>query len=229
MTKGFKDGISDSGPLMTETEAKDVLNKYGDVLKGRKDAKLKVLGEKNLKEGEAFLEQNKAKPGVITLPSGLQYKILAEGTGTNPAPNDTLELGFRATLIDDTEFDNSSKRTAPVKLRPDSANLPRGMAEALQLMKLGAKWKLFLSPALANTEHAAPGAPYGPNATLIYEVEILKIEPMHPADAPTAQPLVSDTIRVPSAEEMKKGAKIETIKPEDLQKEIEKEKAKAAQ
>jgi FKBP-type peptidyl-prolyl cis-trans isomerase FklB len=131
------------------------------------------LAEKNQKEGEAFLAANKKKDSVITLPSGLQYKVIAEGTGKMPTLNDTVTTNYRGTLIDGTEFDNSYKRGEPATF-PVSGVIP-GWTEALQHMKVGAKWQLFVPSNLGYGERGA-GETIGPNATLIFEVELLSIK-----------------------------------------------------
>jgi FKBP-type peptidyl-prolyl cis-trans isomerase len=133
----------------------------------------RVLGEKNKKEGEAFLAENKKKEGVTTLPSALQYKVIKAGTGKKPNINHTVTTHYRGTLIDGTEFDSSYRRGQPVSF-PVAAVIP-GWTEALQLMEKGAKWQLFIPPNLAYGERGA-GRDIGPNATLIFEVELISIQ-----------------------------------------------------
>jgi FKBP-type peptidyl-prolyl cis-trans isomerase FklB len=187
------------------------------------------LAEKNKKAGEAFLAENRTKPGVksqeVTLPDGtkaeMQYKVLTQGSGATPRSNDIVSVNYRGTLIGGKEFDNSAKRGQPLK-RPANS-LVRGWTEALQMMKVGDKWELYLPSALAYGDR-----PYGPDiepgSTLIFEMELVGVEappsPGAPGAPPTAptQPLTSDIIKVPSAEEIKKGAKIEVIKAEDAAK-----------
>ena len=134
---------------------------------------MKTLGEKNKKEGEAFLDDNKKKEGVKTLPSGLQYKVIKEGTGKKPKLTDTVNAHFRGTLINGSEFDSSYKRGQPVNFT--IASVIPGWTEALQLMKEGAKWQLFIPPNLAYGEKGT-GSAIEPNATLIFEVELLSIQ-----------------------------------------------------
>lgn len=122
--------------------------------------------------GEAFLQTNKAKPGVVTLPDGLQYKVIKQGTGPTPTANDTVTVNYKGTLIDGTEFDSSYKRHEPASF-PVNAVIP-GWTEALQLMKVGAVWELYIPAALAYGERGAPPA-IGPNQTLIFQVELLSI------------------------------------------------------
>ena len=127
----------------------------------------------NKKEGEDFLAANKSKEGVVTLPSGLQYKVLKEGTGPKPSPTDSVVCNYRGTLINGTEFDSSYKRGQPATFPVNG--VIKGWTEALQLMPVGSKWQLFIPPDLAYGQRGA-GADIGPNATLIFEVELLSIQ-----------------------------------------------------
>ena len=225
--QGFKDAYSGK-PLLTDQEMRDVLNAYSQSLRAKQEEKRKQLAEKNKKEGEAFLAENKNKPGVLTLgTNGLQYKILTEGSGDIPKPEDTVSVNYRGTLIDGTEFDSSAKAGKPATFRVNGV-IP-GWTEALKQMKVGSKWQLFIPSDLGYREFGKPPS-IGPGATLIFEVELVSIQA--PPPPVTNAPLTSDIIKVPSLEEMKKGAKIETIKAEDVEKlqkqqqEKEKEKAK---
>jgi FKBP-type peptidyl-prolyl cis-trans isomerase len=138
-----------------------------------KAARTKKVGEANEKTSEAFLEANKAKPGVKTTASGLQYKVLTEGKGPKPKATDTVTVNYRGTLIDGTEFDSSYKRGQPSTFKLDQV-IP-GWTEGLQLMPVGSKFRLFLPPKLAYGEHGAGGV-IGPNQALIFDVELLKID-----------------------------------------------------
>jgi hypothetical protein len=152
---------------------------------------------------------------VITLADGLQYLVLTNGSGAMPAATDKVTVNYRGTLLDGTEFDSSYKRGQPASF-PVGGVIP-GWTEALQKMSVGSKWKLFIPAGLAYGEKGQRGIP--PNSVLIFEVELISIAPATPVPAAApAQPLTSDIIKVPSAEEMKKGAKIEVIKPEDAAK-----------
>ena len=131
-------------------------------------------GEANQKEGDAFLAANKSKPGVVTLPSGLQYKILTAGAGPKPTAADSVVCNYRGTLINGTEFDSSYKRGQPATF-PVSGVI-KGWTEALQLMPVGSKWQLFVPPDLAYGARGA-GSEIGPNSTLIFEVELMSIAP----------------------------------------------------
>jgi FKBP-type peptidyl-prolyl cis-trans isomerase FklB len=218
--QGFKDAYSGKA-LLTEQEMREVLNAYSQQLRAKAEEKRKELAEKNKKEGDAFLAENKNKPGVITLPSGLQYKVITEGTGPIPKATDIVVAHYRGTLLDGTEFDSSYSRNQP--LTRNVTGLVKGWQEALQLMKTGSKWQLFVPPNLAYGEHGSPPK-IGPDATLIFEMELLSIQA--PAQPVANAPLTSDIIKVPSLEEMKKGAKIETIKAEDVEKLQKQEKEK---
>jgi len=134
----------------------------------------KLAAEKNKKEGEAFLVENKRKEGVVTLPSGLQYKILKAGTGKKPTEGDTVECIHRGTLIDGTEFDSSYRSKKPMTFKV-SGGIIQGWSEALKLMPVGSKWQLFIPPQLAYGDRGA-GDIIGPNATLIFEVELLAVK-----------------------------------------------------
>lgn len=171
--QGFKDALSGDKKLMTDQEVVETLMNFQKEMMAKEAARLKEIGEKNKKEGEAFLAENKKKDGIITLPSGLQYKIIKEGDGKVPTVNDTVTIHYRGTLIDGTEFDSSYSRGQPATF-PVKGVIP-GFSEALQLMKVGSKWQLFIPPNLAYGEHGA-GEDIGPNATLIFEVELLSIK-----------------------------------------------------
>jgi FKBP-type peptidyl-prolyl cis-trans isomerase FklB len=136
-------------------------------------AKQQAMADKNKKEGEAFLAENKKKEGVKTLPSGVQYKVIKAGTGKKPKLTDTVTVHYRGTLIDGTEFDSSYKRGQPASFQV-SGVIP-GWTEALQLMGEGAKWQLFVPSNLAYGERGT-GGPIGPNATLIFEVELISVQ-----------------------------------------------------
>jgi FKBP-type peptidyl-prolyl cis-trans isomerase FklB len=137
-----------------------------------------MVAQANKKEGDAFLAANKTKEGVVTLPSGLQYKILQQGTGPKPTLNDTVVCNYRGTLIDGKEFDSSYKRGQPETFPVNK--IIKGWMEALPLMPVGSKWQLFVPPDLAYGERSA-GPDIGPNSTLIFEVELLSIK--KPGDA----------------------------------------------
>lgn len=173
LLKGLKDAFSGAKTLLTEQEVRQILTAFQKEMVAKQKEAAKVLGEKNKKEGEAFLAENKKKPGVITLPSGLQYKVLKAGTGKKPKATDTVKTHYRGTLIDGTEFDSSYRRGEPATFPVNG--VIRGWTEALQLMEEGAKWQLFIPPGLAYGERGA-GPSIGPNATLIFEVELISVQ-----------------------------------------------------
>jgi FKBP-type peptidyl-prolyl cis-trans isomerase FklB len=143
---------------------KEMMAKQGERKKGQ--------AEKNKKEGEEFLTLNKNKPDVITLPSGLQYKVVTKGSGEKPKLTDTVTTQYRGTLIDGTEFDSSYSRGEPATFQVNG--VIKGWTEALQLMAVGSKWQLFIPSVLAYGEGGA-GNDIGPNATLIFEIELISI------------------------------------------------------
>ena len=173
LTKGIKDAISGGKPLLTEQEIQENMVTFQKEMMAKQEELAKKLGENNKKEGEVFLAENKKKDGVKTLPSGLQYKVVKAGTGKKPKLTDTVTTQYRGTLIDGTEFDSSYRRGQPVSF-PVTGVIP-GWTEALQLMEEGAKWQLFIPPNLAYGERGA-GRDIGPNATLIFEIELVSIQ-----------------------------------------------------
>jgi len=219
VAKGLKDTVMGHPTLLSEQEIQEVMKKFQTEMQAKQQEKRKQQSEKNRKEGTAFLEGNKGKSGVITLPSGMQYKVLADGAGESPKATDSVTVNYRGTLIDGTEFDSSIKRGKPATFRV--TGVIKGWTEALQMMKPGAKWQLWIPTDLAYGDRGyGPSVP--PGAALIFEVELVSVKPPEVAASASGAPLTSDIIKVPSQEELKKGAKIETIKAED----IEKEKAK---
>ena len=172
VAKGIKDVVSGGKTLLTEQEARDIITALQKDMQAKMQEKAKVSAEKNKKEGEAFLAANGKKEGVKTLPDGLQYKVITEGKGKSPKETDTVTVHYRGTLIDGTEFDSSYKRKEPATFPVNG--VIKGWTEALQLMKEGSKWQLFIPANLAYGERGA-GNMIGPNAVLIFEVELIKI------------------------------------------------------
>jgi FKBP-type peptidyl-prolyl cis-trans isomerase len=215
LMRGLKDAQAGGPTLMTEQEMGSTLNQFQKEVAVKQEKKRQEMAEKNKKDGEAFLAENKTKPGVITLPDGLQYIVITNGSGATPAINDTVTVSYRGTFIDGKEFDSTAKAGHPGRFT--AGNVIRGWTEALTQMKAGSKWQLFVPSELAYGERGRPGVQ--PNSVLIFEIELLSVEPPVPTAASgPAAPLTSDIIKVPSQEEMKKGAKIEVIKPEDAAK-----------
>ena len=173
VSQGLKDTMSGGKTRLTQEEAQSVLKEVQTEVQKQQQEKMKEAADKNKTEGEAFLTANKSKDGVVTLPSGLQYKILTAGTGPKPTASDSVKCNYRGTLINGTEFDSSYKRGQPATFAV--GQVIKAWTEALQLMPVGSKWQLFVPSSLAYGERGA-GAEIGPNATLIFEVELLSIE-----------------------------------------------------
>lgn len=171
--KGLKDIYGGSETLLTDQEIKETLAAFQKTLIAKQTEMRKQMGEKNKSDGDAFLAGNKKKGGVITLPSGLQYMVIEEGTGKTPKATDTVVTNYRGTLVDGTEFDSSYKRGKPATFPVNG--VIKGWTEALQLMKEGAKWKLFIPSDLAYGERGA-GNIIGPNATLIFDIELISVK-----------------------------------------------------
>jgi FKBP-type peptidyl-prolyl cis-trans isomerase len=171
--KGMKDGLSGEKMLLTDQEMKETMTSFQKEMAAKQAEKRKALGEKNKKEGEVFLAANKSKEGVKTLPSGLQYKVITEGTGKTPKATDSVVTNYRGTLIDGTEFDSSYQRKAPATFKV--TGVIKGWTEALQLMKEGSKWQLFVPSELAYGERGA-GPNIGPNAVLVFEIELISVK-----------------------------------------------------
>jgi len=172
ISKGIRDSLIDGKTLMTEQEYRDTMTAFEREMKQKQVAQLKELTEKNKQEGEAFLAENKKKDAVITLPSGLQYKVINKGTGKTPKATDTVTVNYLGTLINGTEFDSSYRRGQPASFKVDG--VIRGWTEALQLMQEGAKWQLYIPSELAYGERGV-GRDIGPYSTLIFEVELISI------------------------------------------------------
>jgi FKBP-type peptidyl-prolyl cis-trans isomerase FklB len=164
--QAFSDVFKNVPLLIAPEKAEQLLTEYFTNLQ-------KVKFEKNIKEGQQFLEENKKKPGVVTTESGLQYLVIKEGTGEMPKATDKVSTHYHGTLIDGTVFDSSVERGQPVSF-PVNQVIP-GWTEALQLMKTGSKWKLFIPSNLGYGERGS-GPKIGPNSTLVFEVELLAIE-----------------------------------------------------
>lgn len=173
LMKGLKDAIA-GNPLMTDAEARSQILKLQVQMRAKEEEKMKQAGEANKKEGEAFLAANKSKPGVVTTASGLQYKVLKQGTGPKPTAADTVVCNYKGTLINGKEFDSSYKRGEPSSFPVNG--VIKGWTEALQLMPVGSKYELYIPSDLAYGERGAAAADIGPNSTLIFEVELLSIE-----------------------------------------------------
>jgi FKBP-type peptidyl-prolyl cis-trans isomerase len=219
VNQAMKDILEGREPKLNQQQAHEAIMSY-------QHAQQLKVAEKNRKAGDAFLAENKAKSGVqthtVTLPNGttadLQYKVITKGTGSIPSSNDVVNVNYRGTLIDGKEFDSSAKHGGKPARFPVRGVVP-GWTAALEMMPVGSKWELYLPSTLAYGDAGQRGIE--PGSTLIFEVELVSIEPPAPppaAPAASHEPLTSDIIKVPSAEELKKGAKIEVIKAEDVEK-----------
>lgn len=166
LARGIKDVLDSAKTLLSEQQVQECMTNFQTQM-------MKTKGEKAVKEGAAFLAANKTKEGVVTLPDGLQYKILTAGTGKKPKETETVSVNYRGTLVDGTEFDSSYKRGQPAEFQVNG--VIKGWVEALQMMPVGSKWELYIPPELAYGDRGAGGV-IGPNTTLIFQVELLSIK-----------------------------------------------------
>ena len=170
--RGFRDGLAGAKPAISDQEAQATMDAFNKEMAAKRQAAMSKAAAENKKQEEAFMAENGKKAGVKTLPSGLQYKVLKEGTGPRPTLYDTVTVNYRGTLLDGTEFDSSYKRGKPATF-PVNGVIP-GWSEALQLMKTGSKWQLFIPASLAYGEAGAGGV-IPPNAALVFEVELISL------------------------------------------------------
>jgi FKBP-type peptidyl-prolyl cis-trans isomerase FklB len=173
LTRGFRDSYTGGKTLLTEEESRQAIQNFQKQLVAKQAEAAKQMAEKNKADGEKFLAENKGKDGVKTTASGLQYKVMKEGTGKSPTADNTVEVHYKGTLIDGTEFDSSHKRGQTATF-PVSGVIP-GWTEGLQLMKEGGKYQLFVPSNLAYGERGA-GRDIGPNAALVFEVELISVK-----------------------------------------------------
>jgi len=181
LVQGIKDGIAGGKFLLTDEEMVETFKTLQQDMAAKQAEERKALAEKNLKEGEQFLAENAKKEGVVTRPSGLQYKIITQGSGKQAKSTDTVTVNYRGTLIDGTEFDSSYKRNEPASFPLNE--VMAGWTEGVSLMKVGSKWQLFIPSKLGYGENGA-GDVIGPNATLIFEVELLDTKDASAAKKP---------------------------------------------
>ena len=180
-SKAFADAYNGGTLTMSEEDMKAILTVASQEFKKKQMAMAAEKAAQAQKDGEKFLADNKTKEGVVTLPSGLQYKILKAGTGEKPTAADTVSCNYRGTLIDGTEFDASAKHGGPASF-PVGQVIP-AWTEALQLMAVGSKWQLFVPSQLGYGPQGS-GPDIGPNATLIFEVELVSIQKAPAAGQP---------------------------------------------
>ena len=171
--RGVRDGLAGAQPALADAEMREVMAAFQKTMQDKRAQRLQTIAEKNKLEGEAYLAENGKKEGVKTTRSGLQYETLKRGTGATPKATDTVITHYRGTLIDGTEFDSSHKRGQPATFPVNG--VIGGWTEALQLMKVGGKWRIVVPSALAYRERGA-GRLIGPHATLIFEIELLQIK-----------------------------------------------------
>lgn len=169
---GIEDVLNGKDSKLTDEQMAEIMTQFQQDMVARADSLNKVKGEANKKTGEEFLAKNAKEAGVVVLPSGLQYKVITEGTGKKPGPTSVVTVHYHGTLIDGKEFDSSIKRGQPATFPVNG--VIAGWTEALQLMPAGSKWKLFIPSALAYGEQAASNV-IGPNSTLIFEVELISV------------------------------------------------------
>ncbi|MFA5517101.1 MAG: FKBP-type peptidyl-prolyl cis-trans isomerase [Desulfuromonadales bacterium] len=175
---GIRDAVSGAEPRLTDEQIQETITAFQSEMMAKQEKKASEMAAKNLKEGESFLAEHAKQEGVITLPSGLQYKVIEEGAGPKPQPSDTVKVNYEGKLPDGTVFDSSYKRGEPATF-PVTGVIP-GWTEGLQLMKEGAKYEFVIPPALAYGERGA-GPVIGPNATLAFTVELLEVNPKEDA------------------------------------------------
>lgn len=190
--KGLKDGLGGVKPALSDEDMQQALMEFSRQMQAQQLAKLKAVAEKNLSEGQAFLAANKSKPGVKTTASGLQYKVLAAGKGPMPKAGEAVMVNYRGRLIDGSVFDDSFQRGQPAVFELEG--IIKGWQEALQMMKEGDRWEIYIPSELAFGPQGA-GPQIGPNAVLVFEVELIKVNPQPEkpaAPAKTAEPAAKD-------------------------------------
>lgn len=216
MAEGVKDVMTGRPTKLTDQQMREVVTAYQQDLRVKREQERAKLIEKNHAEAEAFLAANKDKPGVKVrdlTPAGgtnkvqFQYRVIADGQGESPKPSDTIVYSLTGRLVNGKEFESFKDRKLPLAHVGET-----GLRDALQQMKPGSKWEVFLPANLAYGDfgRAQPGTPVGPGSAAIFEVELASVE--------TPQPLTSDIIMVPSADQLKAGSNIMVIKPDELKK-----------
>lgn len=179
LIKGLRDALAGTSPALTDEEMQAAVTSLQQSVMAKQQEKMKAEGDKNQKAADDFLAKNKAKEGVKTTASGLQYEVLKEGTGATPKPTDKVTVHYTGTLLDGTKFDSSVDRGEPVTFGVNQ--VIAGWTEALQLMKVGGKYKLYVPPALGYGPQGAGNGEIGPNSLLVFEVELLGVGEPQPA------------------------------------------------
>jgi FKBP-type peptidyl-prolyl cis-trans isomerase FklB len=182
VARGIRDALANGKMQLTDEEMKAALTSLTTDLKKKQDAEVAAEGDANKKEGDLFLAANKSKEGVVALPDGLQYKILTPGNGPKPTATDTVVANYKGTLINGTEFDSSYKRGQPVTF--PVGQVIKGWTEVLQMMPVGSKWEVYIPSDLAYGPQGPGRGPIGPNQTLVFEIELVSIQPKGAATAP---------------------------------------------
>ncbi len=184
--KGLNQGLQkDSKPAMSEEKMRETMTAFRTTLMEKRKKEMEEAGKKNQKEGEEFLAKNKAKPGVVTLPSGLQYKVIKEGTGEKAGSADSVTVDYTGTLLDGKTFDSTKERGKPATFAVGTT-IP-GMSEALQLMPVGSEWEIYIPSNLAYGAQGA-GSAIGPNQALIFNVKVISVTKGEAPKAPAAAP-----------------------------------------
>ncbi|KTD51801.1 macrophage infectivity potentiator (Mip) [Legionella quinlivanii] len=173
MAKGLQDGMAGSQLMLTDDQMKEVLNKFQKDLMSKRNAEFSKKSEENKSKGEAFLNQNKTKEGVVSLPSGLQYKVIETGSGAKPAKEDTVTVEYTGKTIDGQVFDSTDKSGKPATFKVSQV-IP-GWTEALQLMPAGSTWEIYIPSNLAYGPRSV-GGPIGPNETLIFKIHLISVK-----------------------------------------------------
>jgi len=173
LAKGMQDGMGTAPLALTEQQMKDVLNKFQKDLIAKRTSEFNKKADENKTKGEAFLAENKSKPGVVVLPSGLQYKVIEAGTGSKPAKADTVTVEYTGTLINGTVFDSTDKAGKPATFQVSQV-IP-GWTEALQLMPAGSTWEVYVPASLAYGPRSV-GGPIGPNEALVFKIHLISVK-----------------------------------------------------
>ncbi len=185
LAQGLKDALTDAKSQMSEDELRQVITELQTEMRQKQMQLQEQAAAENKTKGEAFLAANGKKDGVVVLPDGLQYKILTAGQGKKAAESDTVLCNYKGTFVDGTEFDSSAKAGGPVPF--EVKNVIPGFKEVLQLMPMGSKWQVFIPSSLAYGERGAGGGAIGPNATLVFEVEVVSIQASAGSDVAPAK------------------------------------------
>ena len=172
ISKGLQDGYAGGTTLLTDEQMKEVLMNFQKDFVAKRNAEMAQLAQQNLDKGKAFLENNKKQPGVVTLPDGLQYKIITAGKGEKPGPNDTVTVNYTGKLINGQVFDSSDKQGHPISFQVNQ--VIKGWTEVLQLMPVGSTWEVYIPAELAYGTQSV--GPIGPNETLIFNIQLVSIQ-----------------------------------------------------